>query len=439
MTSMNAIATAASVEDALHEAYSRFSARNPRSRAYFERASSFPGGSTRSVLFYEPFPVTIESSKGALLVDADGHEYVDLLNEFSAAFYGHTNMDVRAAILEATNKGLSFGGPNTYEAEFAHFLTDTFPTIEKIRFCNSGTEANLYAIQLAEQHSSKKGLLAFEGAYHGGLLSFANGPMPLNIKTGVVLSEFNDLDALRRVFKTHSDRLGVCIVEPFMAAGGAIAADPDFLHELRRLCTLHGVVLIFDEVVSSRLAVGGLQQSLGVSADLTTLGKYIGGGLSFGAFGGDHHLMDRLDMRQPHAIPHAGTFNNNVLSMVCGLAASRYLTHDNIERVNALGDRLRAGIEKLASESRLSLSATGVGSLSCIHFQRTPIHKPSDIQEGQSLLRDLFHLFMLEHGFYLARRGSVYLSIDTTPDNIAAFLDATRRFADQYCDFLTNG
>lgn len=373
------------------------------------------------MLFYSPYPVAIVRGERSRLWDADGNAYIDFLNEYSAGLLGHSNARVRAALTEAASAGMSFGGPNVYEAKFAALLVERFPSIERVRFCNSGTEANIAAVMLALHSVERTGVLVFEGGYHGGFLSFPAGPGPLNVPLQTTLARFNDIQSVEEAFRLQGGNLGACIVEPVMAAGGAIPSTPEFLERLRRLCTEYGVILIFDEVVSSRLAMGGMQSVHNVIPDMTTLGKYLAGGLSFGAFGGRADIMDRLDMRRGDAVSHAGTFNNNLLSMACGFAAAGELTGQGIERINQLGSLLRAEIARSCVET--SARITGYGSLSCIHFV--------DKQE-----HELFHLHMLESGFYMARRGSIYLSLETTRDEVDGFVGAAQNFFDRYRSVL---
>lgn len=412
--------------DELNEAVEReraeIAAANPKSAALYDEAAAFPGGSTRSVLYYPPFPLSIVKGEKSKIWDADGHEYTDFLNEYSAGLFGHSNAAIKRAILAALEDGISLGGPNRFEAQLANCLTKRFAAMERIRFCNTGTEANIAALQLALHITRRDKVLFFKGGYHGGFIWFPETRMPLNINFNAVISPFNDEAALEAVFGIHGDRLGACIVEPVMSAGGAIPAEKSFLAKLKERCDHHGIILIFDEVVSSRLDVGGMQAVHGIYPDITTLGKYIGGGLSFGAFGGKAELIDRLDMRRQDAVPHAGTFNNNILSMAAGLAAASVLTPEAIARINALGDFFRrefAGI----SPDQSKMSASGFGSLSCVHFASKQLH-------------DLFHLHLLRSGYYTARRGSVYLSLETTEEEVSGLLRASKAFVERFGSYL---
>jgi len=305
----------ASLDSALAEARERFVAANPQSLArHVEATAVMPGGNTRTVLFHTPFPLTMTRGAGCRLWDADGHEYVDLLGEYTAGLYGHSNAVIRAAIDGALDGGWNLGGHGVMEAHLARLICERFPSMDLVRFTNSGTEANLMAIATALAVTGRRRVLVFEGGYHGGVLYFGGGGIPINAPHEWVLGRYNDMAV------PVDESIGAIIVEPMLGSGGCIPATPEFLARLRTEATRVGAVLIFDEVMTSRMSAGGQQARLGITPDMTTLGKYIGGGMSFGAFGGRADLMERYDPRRADAIPHAGTFNNNVLTVAAGLA-----------------------------------------------------------------------------------------------------------------------
>jgi glutamate-1-semialdehyde 2,1-aminomutase len=376
----------------------RYVERNPESkRLHEERARYMPGGNTRSVLHVPPFPLTIVRAEGARLWDADGHEYLDFLGEFTAGLYGHSNPVIQAAIREALADGTTLGAPNRHETRLAAAICGRFPSIELIRFCNSGTEANVMALSLARAVTGREKIVVFEGAYHGGVLYFGHGVSPLNFPAPFVVGTYNDVAAAELV----DDETAAVLVEPMLGSGGVIPGDREFLQALRDATSDRGALLIFDEVMTSRLAWGGLQEVVGIAPDLTTLGKYLGGGLAFGAFGGRRDLLERFDPSRPDAFQHAGTFNNAVLTMAAGAAGlTEVLTPAEIARLNALGDRLR---ERIAA---LGVRATGYGSMVGVH--------------------DLEHVFfgMLERGFWYARRGFIALSLPLTEEDVDGFAAA---------------
>src|SRR6185369_12842556 len=329
-----------SLDSAWDEAESRYVSANPKSAARHSSArSSMPGGNTRTVLHYSPFPLAWAKGEGAHLTDLDGHDYTDFLGEYSAGLYGHSNPVILEAIRNALEDGIVLGGPNQYEADLALAIRDRFPSIQLMRFCNSGTEANVFAIQTARAATGKPAILTFEGGYHGGVLYFRKGGAPLNLPIQTLSATYNDADGVEEMIRAHAHELAAVIVEPMMGGGGCIPAERDFLVAMRRACTEHNVILIFDEVMTSRVSTGGYQAMVGVTPDMTTLGKYLGGGMSFGAFGGRVDLMSRFDPERADAWPHAGTFNNNVLSMAAGLAGLKKLLNGTaINKLNKKGE-----------------------------------------------------------------------------------------------------
>src|SRR5690606_2169344 len=407
---------------------------NPKSRArHAEACAALPGGNTRTILFYPPFPVTIVRGEGARLWDLDGHVYTDFLGEYTAGLYGHSHPAIRAAVQDALGGGIVLGGPNPHEAELARLICARFPSCDLVRFCNSGTEANVNALCAARAITGRSHVLVFDGAYHGGPLPFAHGGSPMNLPLPWVIGRYNDLDATLALIERHADELAAIIVEPMMGAAGAIAGDPAFLQGLRDAATRHGIVLIFDEVMTSRLSPGGLQAKLGITPDLTAVGKYLGGGLTFGAFGGRAELMARFDPRHPDALPHSGTYNNNVLTMAAGVAGlAEVFTPEAAIGLNERGDALRERLNGLARAAGVPVQVTGVGSIMCVHFHDRPLRSPADAEHTDPAARALFHLDMLDRGFYLARRGFISPSLALEPRDYDAFAAAYEDFLDTY-------
>jgi glutamate-1-semialdehyde 2,1-aminomutase len=422
------------LEDALRDAEARYVEANPKSRArHVEACGAMPGGNTRSILFYPPFPVTLSRGEGARLWDLDGHLYTDLLGEYTAGLYGHSNPVIQAAVRGALEGGIVLGGPNAHEAELARLICARFPSCDLVRFCNSGTEANINALCAARAITGRSHVLVFDGAYHGGPLTFAHGSSPMNLPFPWVLGAYNDLAATLAAIERHARDLAAIIVEPMMGAAGAIAGDPEFLRGLRDAASRYGTVLIFDEVMTSRLSPGGLQAKLGITPDITTFGKYLGGGLSFGAFGGRAELMARFDPQHPEALPHSGTYNNNVLTMAAGVAGlSKVFTPEAAVALNETGEVLRDRLNRLARAAAMPVQIAGVGSIMCVHFHDRPLVSPADAEPSDPAARALFHLDMLERGFYLARRGFISPSLALEPTDYDAFAAAFEDFLDAY-------
>ncbi|UWP79057.1 aspartate aminotransferase family protein [Dactylosporangium fulvum] len=424
-----------SLADAVGAARARYVAANPASSArYTDALAVLPGGNTRTVLFHEPFPLGIVRGEGCVIWDADGHAYVDLLGEYTAGLFGHSDPVIRAAVVEALENGVTLSGHPMAEARFAAAVADRFPSMELLRFTNSGTEANLMALATATVATGRRRVLVFEGAYHGGVLSFPAGYDPksggVNVPHEWVVAEYNNAERARDAIRGAGDELAAVLVEPMLGSGGCIPADPDFLAVLRAETERAGAVLIFDEVMTSRLAPGGRQAALGIRPDLTTLGKYVGGGMSFGAFGGRRDLMARYDPRRPDALAHAGTFNNNVLTMSAGLAAlTRVLTPAALAALNDRGERLRAELNRVFAG--LPARATGLGSLLTVHFTDRPLRTGADVALGDPLRKELFFFDLLHRGFHLARRGMVALSLPVGDDECTRFVEAVADFVDE--------
>ena len=428
------------LQDALDAAEERFAAANPRSHAIDREARrALPGGNTRSILYYSPFPLRMARAEGARLFDVDGHAYVDFLGEYTAGLYGHSHPVIQAAARKALDDGIVLGAPNVYEAELAALMCERFPSLDLVRFCNSGTEANLNALSGARAVTGRSHILVFEHAYHGGMMSFANGAGPGTIPFPFVFGRYNETDYTAGVIEQHKHQLAAIIVEPMMGAGGGIPGDPSFLQMLRDMASRHGIILIFDEVMTSRLSPGGLQLKLGITPDMTTFGKYLGGGLTFGAFGGRESIMGRFAPDHPEPLPHSGTYNNNVLTMAAGAAGLREVfTPEAAVALNASGDQLAARLNAVGRKLGAPFQVTGVGSILSVHLQHEPVMGPADTAHTDPQARALFHLEMIERGFYLARRGFMSLSLALEPEHHDGLVAAVEGFLEEHGPLLTD-
>ena len=403
-----------SLADAVRTEVSRYADRNPRSAERHERAAkSMPGGNTRSILHFEPFPLAFERGQDAWLWSLDGDRYADFLGEYTAGLYGHSQVAILDAVREALGRGLSFGGVNELEPRLAELVCARFPSVDLVRFTNSGTEANLMALALAVATTRRQRILVFRGGYHGGVLTFGDGPSPVTVPHEWVLGDYDDVDGTRELIRAHRSELAAVLVEPMLGAGGCVPASEEFLAMLRAETSASGALLVFDEVMTSRLAAGGLQSVVGVTPDLTTLGKYLGGGLSFGAFGGRADLMAAYDPSRPGSLFHAGTFNNNVLTMSAGIAGlEQVLADDVLVEVNVRGDRLREALDEVAAPAGLHVS--GRGSMMTIHPAPHPIVASVPLTEARAAVKELVFFGLVNRGFWLARRGMLSVSIPTT-------------------------
>ena len=418
------------LESAVDEETARYAAANPGSRAQYERAcESMPGGNTRTGMFYPPFPLAIEKAAGATLTDVDGHTYTDFVGDFSAGLYGHSHPVIREAVQATLDSGMAYGSTSPYEARLAALVCARFPSIEQVRFTTSGTEGNMLALVTARAVTGKDSIMVFEGAYHGGTIYFGREAAPIVVPFPFVIAPYNDAEEARRLIRENAHRLAAVLVEPLQGASGAIPASADFLGALREACSAHDVLLIFDEVMTSRVAPDGRQGQLGIVPDLTTLGKYIGGGFSCGALGGPAEIMKCFDPSRPDSFVHHGTFNNNVFMLIAGAAGLEKIFTPPVQiALNEAGDALRDALNGLAVRHGASFQVTGLGSIMTMHLQREPIRSIRDIAPRDSRLRQLLHLDLIDKGFFTARRGYMAPSLAIAGTDCDGLIEAVDEF-----------
>ena len=419
---------------ALHQTVQSYIHRTPKSQAaILSAAEVMPAGNTRSVLHFGPYPLVFETASDSRLVDIDGHIYRDFLNDYSAGLYGHSQAPIQKAIIEAMGKGLGFGGVNQFEAPFARLMVERFPALEKVRFTNSGTEANIMALATARVATGRDKILVMKGAYHANCMHLNSEEIRLNAPYDFVYGSYNDLVKTEQAVEGCGDELAAILVETMMAAGGCIPADKSFLQGLRDLADRTGAILIFDEVMTSRFGPAGGQGEYGITPDMMSCGKYLGGGASFGAFGGRADLMSIYDANRTDAVMHGGTFNNNVISMAAGLTGLRDIYTPKVAaEFLVTGNRFRDELNAIAQEKGVAVQVVGVGSLMNLHFHNQPVRTPEQMKLSNPEAKALFHMAMLERGIYLASRGYIALSIVQTEDDFAAFKVAFADVLDTY-------
>lgn len=424
-----------SLEGDIAEAHEAYSARRPISAAMHARALDvMPAGNTRANLAYRPFPTAMTRGEDCRLWDVDGHLYLDLCGEYTAGLFGHSERRIHTALSGAMERGLSLASVGQAEQDLAHLLCARFPALQMVRFTNSGTEANLLAITAARAFTGRESILVFRGGYHGSVLTFpVAGPSAITAPFPVVFGDYNDTEGTVATLRAHSDALAAVILEPMVGGGGCIPARPDFVAALTETARALGILVIFDEVMTSRMAGGGQQARLGVTPDLMTLGKYVAGGMSFGAFGGRRDVMAQFAA----TLPHAGTFNNNVMSMAAGnVAMGEVFTPPVAEAFFTFGEDMRTRLNEVCRQAGAVMQFTGLGSMAAPHFRTGPIDRPYRPASHEDGLRELFFFDMLEAGIYLARRGMVALSLPTQPRDVDRFVAAVAAFAERRAPWL---
>ncbi|KAJ5623272.1 acetylornithine aminotransferase [Penicillium lividum] len=416
---MDPNSSASTLQAKLNALTQKYEQSHPKSSKAFERAQKvLPAGSTRSVLVSDPFPLVVQSAQGATITTVDGLQFEDFVSDYSAGIYGHSHPVIHDAVQEALSRGFSIGGITEKEAELAEILIDRFPCMEKARFCNSGTEANTFAIATAMAYTKRKKIMVFDNGYHGGTLSFSTKDNPMNLPHEFVMGKFNDIEETRPLITD----LAAILVEPLQAAGGMRPAKPEFLSFLRQAASETGAVLIFDEVVTSRLHYNGLQGHWNIIPDMTTVGKYLGGGFPFGAFGGSANIMDRFDSTDKSiALHHSGTFNNNIFTMCAAVAAAKLITQEELQRLNRMGDQFREQAEFFIQSSGVKgMEFSGYGSAIGVHFTGS---------ESETM-KECFYFTLLDREIIIGRRGFISLNLMHTEASIDRLLDAVAVFLD---------
>jgi glutamate-1-semialdehyde 2,1-aminomutase len=336
----------------------------------YQRAlEHLPGGNSRTTVFVAPHPPYAVRGEGCHLFDADGREVLDLIGNYTALIHGHAHPAIVAAAVAAINDGASFNLPTPYEVELATELSRRVPAGERWRFTSSGTEAVMIALRLARAATGRDVVLRFDGCYHGsydGALAPGAAGVPRALAEAIISIPVGDRDALIEVLKARGDELACVLFDAMPNRAGLIPATDEFVALLREETRRRGILLIHDEIITFRVALGGLQSLYGLEPDITTLGKVIGGGHPIGAVGGRADLMDIFDPRSPDHLVHGGTFSANPVTMRAGLAALELLTAEEIDRINALGDRLRHELRERGWK------VTGRGSLLRIHSNDPP-------------------------------------------------------------------
>ena len=417
------------------------------SETLFARAQELiPGGVNSPVRAFRAVggaPIFMQSAEGAWLTDVDGNKYVDFINSWGPMILGHAPAVVLDAVREALPHSLSYGAPTRREVELAELLIDLVPSLEKVRLVNSGTEATMSAIRVARGYTGRAKILKFEGCYHGHgdsfLIAAGSGALTLGAPDSPGVTEgvaqdtltvpYNDVPAVKAAIAANPAQIAAIIIEPVVGNMGLVVPAAGFLAELRALCTEHGIVFIFDEVMTGfRLAPGGAQQLYGVTPDMTTLGKIIGGGLPVGAYGGRADIMNQV--APAGKVYQAGTLSGNPMATAAGMAQLRYL-HEHPEvytQLEATSARLADGTRQIAQELGLNYTVNRVGSMFSLFFTAEPVNNLEDAKKADLPAFGRYFHAMLKRGIYLApsQFEALFISTSITDELVDKYLVACR-------------
>ena len=426
----------------------RYLELTPKSKARWQEATEYlPGGDSRNSIFWDPYPIFVTSASGCHVVDADGVDRLDFINTMTTMILGHAPPPVMGAVKEQLDRGVAYNAPNEHQIRLAKLLCDRVPSFDLVRFTNSGTEATLNTIRAARAFTGKNKFAKVEGGYHGThdavtvsvrvdvkKAGEAQQPKAVAASEGladgildqVVVIPFNDTANARRILEDNKHQLAAVIVEPVMGSVGMIPGTAEFLTMLREFTEENGIVLIFDEVISFRVAPGGSQQYYGITPDMTSLGKIIGGGFAVGAFGGRQEIMELYDPTKGPKVSHAGTFNANPVTMVAGAVTLENLTPDVYRDLAELTELLRQGIRRVCSDLEVPVQVTGLGSLFGIHFTGQPIVNYRDIAAEDAALRGQVFLGLMNEGILMASNLVGGLSTALGEEEVNTFVEALK-------------
>lgn len=400
----------------------------PKSAAAQRRAeAAVMGGNSRGAANHGPYPLTIDHGKGARLVDIDGREYLDLINNFTSLVHGHAYPPIVEAATRQVGRGTAWVANNVWQTELAEALIERVDSFDSVRFTNSGTEAGMLALQIARTVTGRTNVLMARYGYHGSLMEFEVGSYPGLFSHSLdrtLTGEYNDAASFEEILAEHGAEIAAVFLEPVMGAGGVVRAEPEFLRRVRDAAHAAGALFVLDEVIAVRLATGGTQSLVGVEPDLTMLGKLIGGGFPVGAVGGKLEYMEIFDPAAPRGV-HSGTYNANPVTMAAGLVSVRELTAGRIDRMERLGERLADALTRSAGQHGLPISINRWGSLLNVFFMEEA--PPATLRREDIKTISKFHLAALNHGLMVASRGLFALSTvmdDDLIDDVAQRADA---------------
>ncbi|HUT80236.1 MAG TPA: aminotransferase class III-fold pyridoxal phosphate-dependent enzyme [Candidatus Bathyarchaeia archaeon] len=431
------------IEQVKAEIVEKYKKMTPKSGKMFTEAQKYlPGGETRNITYFYPYPFYVVKGEGSYLEDVDGNKYLDVQNNMTVHLHGHAHPKITEAIQKQASLGTAHNAPTANQYQLAKMLCDRLPSVDEIRFCNSGTEATMFALRAAREFTGKDRIILTDGCYHGshdyvevnfdGAMFTEGLPKPTvergiskTILKDIYVVPFNDLKIVEKVMKRHHKKIAAIMIEPLMGFAGGVVATQEYLQGLRDLTKKYNILLIFDEVITFRLSTGGMQKLTGIYPDLTALGKTIGGGLPVGAFGGRKDIMEQFNLvKKRNYIMHSGTFSGNSLTMAAGKVALELYNEAEINRVGKLGDRLKKGLREIMDSLDIKCHVDGIQSLCYIQFPDTIAQNKKEISFNTIPyleLSDYVRMAMTINGLYGISRGVIGFLLSTAMDE--AFID----------------
>lgn len=417
----------------------RYSQTRPMAKELHEEACNYlPGGDTRTATYFKPYPHYIARGEGAYMTDVDGNRILDFQNNYTSLIHGHGHPATVEAVQKQIAMGSAYTSPFELQTELAKIIVNRFPSMDLVRFANSGTEANMHVLRIARAFTGKAKIIKTEGGYHGTTDVFEASVDPNIKKAGtldqikvipesrgvsanalkdVLVTPFNDIERTKKIIEENYADVACMIIEPVMGSAGQITPTMEYLQFLRKITEQYNILLIFDEVVTGRLSTGGAQKHYGITPDLTSLGKIVGGGTPIGAFGGRRDIMEMYDPRLKQMY-HSGTFNGNAIGMAAGVATMTAYDAKAVEYVNSLGTQFKDGVLAIYKKLGLNMKISGVGSIYNILFTDKDVHNYRDVAGSHEDLNKLLFLSLLTKGVFDAERGMFCMSTAMKPDDI---------------------
>ncbi|OLB42893.1 MAG: glutamate-1-semialdehyde-2,1-aminomutase [Ktedonobacter sp. 13_2_20CM_53_11] len=412
---------------------------------YQEAQQLLPGGVNSPVRAFRGVggePIFIDSARGPYLFDVDGNRYLDYVQSWGPMILGHAHPSVVEAVIEASKRGFSFGAPTEAESELAKLVIESVPSIEMVRFVNSGTEATMSALRLARAYTGRHKIIKFSGCYHGhadmllvqagsgvATMGLPDSPgVPPEATGNTLIAPYNDIEAVEMLFDTYPTEIAAVIVEPVAANMGLVLPQPGFLEQLRSLTKAYGALLIFDEVMTGfRVALGGMQERVGITPDLTCLGKIIGGGLPVGAYGGRREIMEQV--APLGAMYQAGTLSGNPLAMAAGIATLTEMRkpgqYEELERKSQM---LGNGLERVKNETGVELQFARIGAMFCLYFTGQPVTDYASAKSSDTASFAQYFWNMLARGIYLppSQFEACFISLALDDEMIKETIESAR-------------